>query len=233
MSEATISELRFVATPAAGEVSAILLKPPECRALLVFGHGAGAGMRHRFMDGMAEALATHDIVTFRYQFPYAEAGRRRPDRASVLTGTVRAAVAAAREIEPDLPLLAGGKSMGGRMTSTAQVESALPGARGVVFFGFPLHRPGDPSDARADHLQDVHVPMLFMQGTRDRLAEMDRIESVVRKLGDRATLRVVEGGDHGFDVLKRTGKSAAEVYDEMARAVRSWIGISRSPLTGG
>ncbi len=221
--EPMVSELRFVATPAAGEVSAILLKPPGADALLVLGHGAGAGMRHRFMDGMADALANHRIATFRYQFPYAETGRRRPDRTHTLTGTVRAAVAAAREIEPDLPLLAGGKSMGGRMTSIAQAESSLPGVRGIVFFGFPLHRPGDPSDARADHLRDVGVPMLFVQGTRDRLAEMSRIESVVDGLGHRAQLYVVKDGDHGFDVLKRTGKPAAEVYDEMASAVRSFV----------
>ena len=223
MSEATIGELRFVATRAAGQVSAILLKPPECLALLVMGHGAGAGMRHRFMDGMAEALATRSIGTLRYQYPYAEAGRRRPDRAPTLTGTVRAAVAAAREIQPDIPLFAGGKSMGGRMTSSAQAESALPGVKGLVFLGFPLHRPGDPSDARADHLRDVNVPMLFIQGTRDRLAEIGRIESVVGKLGERAALYVVEDGDHGFDVLKRTGKSISEVYDDMASAVRRWI----------
>ena len=223
MNEPTISELRFVATQTAGKVSAILLKPPGCRALLVMGHGAGAGMRHRFMDGMAEALATHGIGTFRYQYPYAEAGRRRPDRAPTLTGTVRAAVAAAREIEPNMPLYAGGKSMGGRMTSSAQAEGSLPGVNGVVFLGFPLHRPGDPSDARADHLRDVEIPMLFIQGTRDRLAEIGRIESVVGRLADRSALYVVEDGDHGFDVLKRTGKSADEVYDEMASAVRSWI----------
>jgi hypothetical protein len=223
VSEPTIGELRFVATPAAGEVSAILLKPPECRALLVLGHGAGAGMRHRFMDGLAEALATRGIGTFRYQYPYAEAGRRRPDPVPTLTGTVRAAVAAARETEPDMPLFAGGKSMGGRMTSAAQAESSLPGVRGIVFFGFPLHRPGDPSDARADHLCDVEIPMLFIQGTRDRLAEIGRIESVVGKLGERAAIHVVEDGDHGFDVLKRRRKSTSEVYDETASAVRFWI----------
>ena len=157
-----------------------------------------------------------------FQFPFVEAGNRRPDRAPVLTGTVRAAVAAARELEPDLPLLAGGKSMGGRMTSIAQAESSLPGVRGIVFFGFPLHRPGDPSDARADHLRDVGVPMLFVQGTRDRLAEMDRMAAVVESLGDRAELRVVQDADHGFDVLKRTGKSIAEIYADMAVVVRSW-----------
>lgn len=222
MSEPTISELRFAAAPGAGDVSAILVKPATCRSLIVLGHGAGAGMRHRFMNGIAEALADHAIGTFRYQFPFVEAGGRRPDRAPVLTGTVRSAVAAARELEPGLPLLAGGKSMGGRMTSTAQAESSLPGVRGLVFFGFPLHRPGDASDARAEHLADVDVPMLFVQGTRDRLAEMDRIVAVVGSLGDRAELRAVQDADHSFDVLKRTGRSTEQVYDDMAAAVRGW-----------
>lgn len=220
--EARITELRFAPVPAAGDVSAIVMEPPACQALFVLAHGAGAGMRHRFMDGIAEALANHGIGTFRYQFPYVEAGRRRPDRAHTLTTTVRAAVAAAREIRPDLPLLAGGKSMGGRMTSTAQSEGSLPAVRGLVFFGFPLHRPGDPSDARADHLRDVDVPMLFVQGTRDRLAEMERMERVVARLGDEAVMHIVPGGDHGFDVLKRTGMSTGEVYDGMASAVRRW-----------
>jgi predicted alpha/beta-hydrolase family hydrolase len=179
-------------------------------------------MRHRFMDGIAEALASQGIGTFRYQFPYVEASRRRPDRAHTLTTTVRAAVASARDIRPDLPLLAGGKSMGGRMTSTAQAEGSLPAVRGLVFFGFPLHRPGDPSDARADHLRNVDLPLLFVQGTRDRLAELERMERVVERLGDRAVMHVVQDGDHGFDVLKRTGRSAEEVYDDMAAAVRRW-----------
>jgi predicted alpha/beta-hydrolase family hydrolase len=222
MIESTISELKFAAAPGAGEVSAILVKPPHCRALFVLGHGAGAGMRHRFMDGIAETLSAHGIATFRYQFPYVEGGKRRPDRTPILTGTVRAAVAAARELEPDLPLLAGGKSMGGRMTSTAQAESSLPGVRGLAFFGFPLHRPGDASNARADHLADVDVPMLFVQGTRDRLAELKRVETVVATLGSRATISIVRDGDHGFDVLKRTGRSTEEVYDGMAAAVRGW-----------
>jgi predicted alpha/beta-hydrolase family hydrolase len=223
VSEPTFSELRFAAAPGSGKVSATLLKPPACRALFILGHGAGAGMRHRFMDGIAEALSDHGIGTFRYQFPYVEAGRRRPDPAPVLTGTVRAAVAAARELEPGLPLLAGGKSMGGRMTSKAQAESVLPGVGSLVFFGFPLHRPGDASDARALHLDDVGVPMLFVQGTRDRLAELDRMRTVVEGLGDRATISIVPDADHGFDVLKRTGKSAGEVYDDMAAAVRAWL----------
>jgi len=179
-------------------------------------------MRHRFMEGVTKALADRGIATFRYQFPYAEAGRRRPDPTRVLTATVRSAVVAARVLGPDRPLLAGGKSMGGRMTTIARAEGALPGVRGIVLLGFPLHRPKDPSDARADHLREVDVPMLFLRGTRDRLAELGRMERVVRSLGGRAHIHVVEDGDHGFDVLKRTGRSAAEVYDGMAAAVRRW-----------
>lgn len=221
MSEPRSRELRFT-TPSEGEVSAILSDPPHSRALLVLGHGAGAGMRHRFMEGMSGALAERGIATFRYQFPYMEAGKRRPDRTHVLTATVRSAVATARDLVPDRPLLAGGKSMGGRMASTAQSEIALPGVRGLVFLGFPLHRPNDPSDARANHLGAIDLPMLFVQGTRDRLAELDRMKRVVRGLGNRARLHVIADGDHGFDVLKRTGRSAAEVYDDMAAAVRVW-----------
>ena len=222
MNEPKVSELRFAATPSEGDVSAILVDPPGATALLVLGHGAGAGMRHRFMEGMTQGLADRGIATFRYQFPYVEAGRRRPDRRQVLTATVRSAVAAVREIAPDRTLFAGGKSMGGRMTSTAQAESALPGVRGLVFLGFPLHRPGDPSDARGEHLREIEVPMLFLQGTRDRLAELDRMERVVAGLGSRARVHVVDGADHGFDVLKRTGRSTAEVYAEMATAVFRW-----------
>jgi uncharacterized protein len=222
MGEASVAELRFSVSRDAGAVSAILVRPPSPLALLVFGHGAGAGMRHRFMEGMCEALSHHRIATLRYQFPYAEAGRRRPDRAQTLTATVRAAVAAAREVEPDLALIAGGKSMGGRMTSTAQAERSLPGVRGLVFFGFPLHRPGDPSDARGNHLREVDLPMLFVQGTRDRLAESDRIAAVVAALKGGASIHVVEDADHGFDVPKRAGRSPEDVYDEMAVAVRGW-----------
>jgi predicted alpha/beta-hydrolase family hydrolase len=224
MSEPVIRELRFPATQADGDVSAIVLRPADCRALLVLGHGAGAGMRHRFMEGIARSLASHGIGTFRYQFPYAEAGRGRPDRTHTLTATVRAAVAAATEVEPDLPLLAGGKSMGGRMTSITQAESSLPGVKGLVFFGFPLHRPGDDSDARADHLAEIDVPLLFLQGTRDRLAELARMKAVISRAPERISLYVVEDGDHGFDVLKRTGRSAEEVYDGMAAAVADWQG---------
>jgi predicted alpha/beta-hydrolase family hydrolase len=214
------SELRFEASPDAGDVSAILLRPPDARAVLVLGHGAGAGMRHRFMEGMATALGAAGVATLRYQFPYVEAGRRRPDRTPRLVATVRAAARAAEAMAHGLP---GGKSMGGRMTSIAAAEAPLPGVLGLVFLGFPLHRPGDPSDARADHLAGVRLPMLFLQGTRDRLAELDRIERVVRELGDRATLDVIDDADHGFDVPKRAGVSAEEVYAGMAGSIGRWL----------
>ena len=162
--------LAFVATPAKSPVSALLMRPQEARWLLVFGHGAGAGMRHRFMEAMSARLFAAGIATFRYQFAYMEAGSRRPDPRPTLLATVRAAVDAAQRAAPDLPLLAGGKSMGGRMSSLAAAEAPLPGVRGLVFFGFPLHPAGRPSTERADHLEQVDVPMLFLQGERDQLA---------------------------------------------------------------
>ncbi len=189
-------ELRFVATEKAGEVSALLARPEGAPCLFVLGHGAGAGMRHAFMEAIAARLAARGIATFRYQFPYMERGRGGPDPQPVLLSTVRAAVLAAARAAPDLPLLAGGKSMGGRMTSMTAAESELDGVRGLVFFGFPLHAAGRPSAGRADHLENVRVPMLFLQGTRDKLAELDLLRPVCARLGGRASLHVVEGGDH-------------------------------------
>lgn len=222
MSDSAVRKLSFKVSPSVGEVSALLLRPRTARVLLVLGHGAGAGMEHRFMTGMAKALADAEVATFRYQFPYLEAGRRRPDRPPRLISTVRAAVCAAAELEADLPLFAGGKSLGGRMTSTAQAEVPLTGVRGIVFFGFPLHRPGDPSDARADHLRRIDLPLLFLQGTRDRLAELDRMRRAVARLGALARLELVTDADHGFDVLKRTGMTPGEVYAGMAQSVALW-----------
>lgn len=216
-------ESRFTASRSSGEVSALLLRPPDARAILVLGHGAGAGMRHRFMEAIAERLAGHRVATFRYQFPYAEIGRRRPDPPRLLVATVRSAVAAASAAAADLPLFAGGKSMGGRMTSTAASESALPGVRGLVFFGFPLHLAGKPGTVRGDHLLGVTVPMLFLQGTRDKLADLDLLGPVCERLGDAATLHVVEGGDHSFHVLKRSGRSDDEVQGELASTAAGWI----------
>jgi len=205
-------------------VSALLQRPPEARLLYVLAHGAGAGMRHPFLASMASALAERGIATFRYQFPYVEAQTRRPDPPGVLEATVRSAVAAAASAAPGLPLVAGGKSLGGRMTSNAQAKQPLPGVRGLVFLGFPLHPPKRAGDARAEHLSAVQVPMLFLQGTRDDLAELQLLEPVCRRLGDRATLHVVEGADHSFRVLKRSGRNDADVLEELVDTVATWSG---------
>ncbi len=216
------TELRFVASMSSGEVSALLSCPDNAAWLLVFGHGAGVGMRHAFMQGVAERLATHGIASFRYQFPYMENGRRRPDPRPVLMATVRSALSAAREAAGGLPLLAGGKSLGGRMTSMAAADAPLPRVEGLVFFGFPLHAAGEPSSERADHLFRVNVPMLFLQGSRDRLADLKLLEPICSRLGNRADLHVVEDADHSFEVLKRSGRTHAQVLDELARAVATW-----------
>lgn len=203
-----------------GPVSGLLERPSNAWGLLAFAHGAGAGMRHPFMTGVVERLATRGLATLRYQFPYVERGTRRPDPPGILTATVRAAVA--RASEEGLPLFAGGKSLGGRMTSTAASSAALPGVRGIVFFGFPLHAPGRASADRGEHLAKVAVPMLFLQGTRDSLADLAYLTPVVEALGDRAALHVVEEGDHSFHVPKRSGRSDEEVLDELAEATASW-----------
>jgi predicted alpha/beta-hydrolase family hydrolase len=212
----------FLATPKQGEVSALLLRPAGARRLLVFAHGAGAGMRHRFMVAMSRALAERGIATFRYQFPYMEAGGRRPDPRATLLATVRAATAGARAAAPDLPLLAGGKSMGGRMTSLAAAEAPLEGVRGVVFFGFPLHAAGRPSSERGAHLAAVEVPMLFLQGERDQLADLALLRPICAGLGESARLHVVPTADHSFHVLKRSGRTDPEVLLELAGTVAAW-----------
>jgi uncharacterized protein len=205
-----------------GPVSGILIRPPDAWAGLVLAHGAGAGMRHRFMERAAELLATRGMATLRYQFPYMEAGGGRPDPPGVLEATVRAAVDAAREGLPGLPLVAGGKSLGGRMTSNAQARRPLPGVAGLVFLGFPLHPAKQPGESRADHLRGVALPMLFLQGTRDALAELDLITGVCKRLGSRAALHVVEGADHSFAVLKRSGRTETEVMEELADTAVTW-----------
>jgi uncharacterized protein len=216
-----IAKLRIEAS-AGCDVAALLLQPTDARCLYVFAHGAGAGMQHRFMEAASARLAGHGIASLRYQFPYMEAGSRRPDSRGTLVATVRAAVRAATEAAPDLPLLAGGKSMGGRMTSLAAAEAPLPGVRGLVFFGFPLHPAGRPSTERAEHLEKVRLPMLFLQGERDRLADVDLLRPVCAGLGERATLHVVPDADHSFHVPKRSGRSDDEVLAELARIVAQW-----------
>lgn len=218
-----ISQHRFTATESSGEVSALLARPPDARALLVLGHGAGAGMRHVYMEALAAHLAASRIATFRYQFAYMEQGRRRPDHQRVLMKTVRSAVAAASELADGLPLYAGGKSMGGRMTSNAASAEPLPGVRGLIFFGFPLHPAGKPGTVRGDHLAGVDIPMLFLQGTRDKLADLELLRPIVDDLGERATLHIVDGADHGFHVLKRSGRTDDEVLDELADTSADWI----------
>jgi len=219
---ADVRELRFEASPSSGEVGALWHCPADAKAAFVFAHGAGAGMRHAFMEAASEALADRCIATFRYQFPYMEAGGRRPSPRGVLLATVRSALAAATRQAGELPLLAGGKSMGGRMTSQAAAEEPLPGVRGLVFVGFPLHPAGRPGSERAEHLADVGVPMLFLQGTRDKLADLELLRPVCESLGARARLHVEEGADHGFHVLKRSGRSDDEVLASLADAVASF-----------
>ncbi|HEV8382773.1 MAG TPA: alpha/beta family hydrolase [Gemmatimonadales bacterium] len=195
----------------------------EPKYVYVFAHGAGAGMNHPFMQRAAEALEARGIATYRYEFPYMQAKKSRPDPPAVAEAAVRKAVAEAARKYPGLPILAGGKSFGGRMTSQAQGSQPMPGVRGLVFFGFPLHPPGRPGTARAEHLTSVDVPMLFLQGTRDEFAQLDLLRQVITGLGDRATLHLVEEGDHSFKVPKRTGKTEADVMNELADTILQWV----------
>lgn len=194
------------------------------RALFAFAHGAGAGMRHAFMAAVADRLAALGVTTLRYQFPYMERGRKPPDRPPVLIETVRAAVRDARSRFPGLPLIAGGKSMGGRMTSTAASMEPLPGVAGLAFFGFPLHPAGRDSVERGAHLESVGLPMLFLQGTRDKLANLELLEPLLGDVSPRPTLHVLEGADHDFHVLKRSGRTDDEVLDEACRTFSDWVG---------
>jgi predicted alpha/beta-hydrolase family hydrolase len=214
-------ELKFRATPEKGEVSALLVRPADARHLLVLGHGASTNMRHATLQTIAERMAEVGIATFRYNFPYMELGKGR-DSQAVCIATVRSAVAAAHRAAPALPILAGGHSFSGRMTSHAAAESPLEDVIGLVFFAFPLHQPGKLDTKRADHLAAVTVPMLFLSGTRDELADMDLLKAVCRKLGKRATLHPLDTADHGFKTLKRSRTSAEDVFVEMARVVREW-----------
>ena len=205
------------------EVSGLLQEPPDARACYVLAHGAGAGMRHPFMTAIAGELAARGIATLRYQFPYMERGSRRPDPPPLAQATVRAAVSAAARELPQLPLFAGGKSFGGRMASQAQTQAPLPGVRGLAFLGFLLHPAGKPSTARAEHLFAVTIPMLFLQGTRDTLAALDRLEPLCRELGARATLKLFADADHSFHVPARSGRTDAQVRGELADDLAAWI----------
>ena len=204
-------------------LDARLIAPPAAQVLYVMAHGAGAGMDHPFLESMSARLAARGVATLRFQFPYMQAGSKRPDSPRLLMAAVRAAVDAASRALPGVPLVAGGKSMGGRMTSQLMAEGAHPDVRALVFLGFPLHPVGKPASTRAAHLAAVHVPMLFLQGTRDRLADLDLMRTAVAGLGACADLHVVEGGDHSFDVLKRSGRDRDQVHDELAETIATWI----------
>jgi uncharacterized protein len=214
-------ELSF-AVSGAGRVSALMNRPASASFLLVLAHGAGAGMKHPFLESLSKELCAVKIATLRYQFPYMENRRRVPDSPEILTATVRAAISKAAELCPKLPLLAGGKSMGGRMTSTAASEAPLANVRGLVFFGFPLHPPNRPGTKRADHLKRVTAPMLFLQGTRDTLADLTLLRPICAGLAPRATLHVIETADHSFHVLKSSGKADADILRELAHTAREW-----------
>jgi len=213
--------ISFDAGGRAGTVSGLLALPPRPFCMLALAHGAGAGMGHPFMESLAAELGARSVATLRYQFPYMERKSRRPDPPAVLQATVRAATHAAAAAAPGLPLFAGGKSMGGRMTSLAAAETPLAGVRGIVFFGFPLHPAGSPSPARGEHLTRVTVPMLFLQGSRDKLADLDLLRPRLAGI-PRAALQVFDAADHSFHVPKTAGRSDAAVLDAMARTVAEW-----------
>jgi predicted alpha/beta-hydrolase family hydrolase len=205
-----------------GEVSALLTKPPKARACYVLAHGAGAGMAHPFLGAVANGLAERGIATLRYQFPYMEAKRKSVDRPAVAEAAVRAAVTEAASAASRLPLFAGGKSFGGRMTSQAQAHEPLPGVRGLAFLGFPLHAPGKPSDSRADHLAEVKIPMLFLQGTRDDFADLDLLRPLVKRLR-RATLHLFDDADHSFHVPARSGRKDGDILRELLDVLAAWM----------
>jgi predicted alpha/beta-hydrolase family hydrolase len=206
-----------------GQLPGLLDEPAQASAGLVLGHGAGAGMAHPFLEQLAQGLASRGVAVLRYQFPFMANGSRRPDPPAIAQGAVRSAVAEAARRWPGLPLFVGGKSFGGRMASQAQAAGPLPAVRGLVFVGFPLHPAGKPSSARAAHLGAVRLPMLFLQGTRDALADLDLLGPVVRDLGKGAVLHVVEGADHGFEVLVRSGRTAEQVREELIEAAAGWM----------
>ena len=205
------------------DVSGLLIAPQEARACYVLAHGAGVGMRHKFMAAVAHGLAERNVATVRYQFPYMERGSKRPDSPKAAQAAVRAAVEKARAMLPELRLIAGGKSYGARMASQAQAEAPLPGLRGLAFLGFPLHPPGQPSDTRAEHLSRVQIPMLFLQGTRDDFAELDYLKPLVKRLGARATLKLFEKADHSFHVPAKSGRTDAKVMEELLDELAQWI----------
>jgi uncharacterized protein len=216
-------EIQFVVSETTGVVSGLLLKPEHAISLLVFAHGAGAGMRHRFIEDLSQKLAALGVASMRYQFPYMEKRVKRPDSEGVLIATVQAALSAAEKYSDGMPIFAGGKSMGGRMTSLALAKAPHNKVKGLIFFGFPLHAPGAPSAERGKHLADLQVPMLFVQGSRDALADLKLLKPLCAELGGRAELFIVDGGDHSLHMAKRSGRTDNEVLDEVAAKTSSWM----------
>jgi predicted alpha/beta-hydrolase family hydrolase len=223
MTTSPVKDIEFFVSEKAGVVSGLLIKPNEARVLLVLAHGAGAGMRHKFMEKIAAKLANYNVATLRYQFPYMQKRTKRPDPQRVLTDTVRAAVAKAKKEAGNLLLFAGGKSMGGRMTSLAAAEQPLDGVRGLLFFGFPLHAAGRPDAERGQHLTDIKIPLFFLQGSRDALADLKLLKPLCARIGKRAELYVAQGGDHSFHMLKSAGRSDDDVLDEVVERVVEWM----------
>ena len=223
MNKIKTEKFQFQATKSSGKVSAVLMLPEEPGYLLVLAHGAGAGMNHSFMELLSGKLAARNFAVFRYQFPYFEQGKRIPDPPNILAATVSSAVETASDKVKGLPVYAGGKSLGGRMTSTAASKEALPNVRGIIFFGFPLHAPNKPSSDRAEHLFKVNIPMLFLQGTRDKLADLNLLKPVIKKLKEKASLQILEGADHSFHVLKSSGKKDEQIIEELADSSLNWV----------
>lgn len=213
----------IIPLPSGGTTSGLLQMPVNAKACYVFAHGAGAGMNHTFMEAIAEGLVKRGIASLRFNFPFTEQGSKRPDSPAVAHAAIRAAVAEAARQMPDVPLFAGGKSYGGRMTTQAQAAEPLPGLRGIVLVGFPLHPAGKPSRERAAHLDGVELPMLFLQGTRDSLADLELITQTTASLGKKATLHIVDGADHAFHVLVRSGRTDAQVRDELLDTMAAWM----------
>jgi uncharacterized protein len=220
---AGVEELIAIEVTGGGLVSGLLRRTPASRAMYVFAPGAGAGIRHAFMAAVAEDLASLGVATLRYQFPYLERHGKRPDPPGLCHATVRAAIAAAGRQTPVLPLFAGGKSFGGRMTSQAQAEEPLAGVHGLAFLGFPLHPPDKPSDARAEHLSRIRIPMIFFQGSRDEFARRDLLDPVMTRLGSTARLELIPDADHAFHVPARSGRNDREVRRDMLTRLAGWM----------
>jgi len=223
MNKIKTEKFHFQATKSSGNVSAVLMTPEEAKYLVVLAHGAGAGMDHPFMEMLSAKLVEKKFAVFRYQFPYFERGRRSPDPPNILAATVRSAIETASDKLKGLPLYAGGKSLGGRMTSTAASKEVLSNVKGIIFFGFPLHAPNKQSSDRAEHLFKVNVPMLFLQGTRDKLADLNLLKPIIKQLKDKARLHIIEGADHSFHVLKSSGRKDEQVIGELAESSLEWV----------